>query len=210
VREAHRVIGTQDAGIAVELAYLGGVPADSAAARIARLVAGGSRSSTQALAWWAERRDTSMLRAYATAARTRLTSPDPRVRFAATYDTAAAQAHLALAQGDTTGALARFTVLPDTLCPRCYPDRLVRARLLASQNRLPEAMRDLREPLVAYLSPFELLFALERGRVAERLGELKEAGDSYTFVATSWARGDPEVQALVQTARAGLARVGRR
>jgi tetratricopeptide (TPR) repeat protein len=207
VREANRVIGAQDAGIAVELAYVGGVPIESLSIRVARLVADGSRSSTQALAWWAERRDTTALRTYATAARARLSATHVPVRLAAAYDTAAAQAHLALARGDSAGALARFTALPDTLCPRCYPDRLVRARLLSARGRLREALRDLREPLVAYLSPFELFYALERGRVAEQLGEMREAHESYAFVVASWERGDPEVQMLVRQARIGVTRV---
>jgi hypothetical protein len=71
-------------------------------------------------------------------------------------------------------------------------------------------MADLREPLVALLSPFELLFARERGRVAERLGEWREARESYALVVASWARGDPEVQPHVAAARAGLQRVRRR
>ena len=129
VREARRVIGDQDAGIAVELAYLGGAPPDSIAARIARLVASGSRNASQALAWWSERRDTSALRTYTTTARARLAGTQVPARLAAVYDTGAAAAHLALARGDSADAIARFTALPDTLCPRCYPDRLVRSRL---------------------------------------------------------------------------------
>jgi serine/threonine-protein kinase len=126
------------------------------------------------------------------------------------YDTAAALAHLALVQRDTAEALRRFEALPDTLCPRCYPDRLTRARLLTARGRHRDAMADLREPLVALLSPFELLFALERGRVAERLGDRQEARESYAFVVASWARGDPELQPYVAAARAGLRRVGGR
>jgi hypothetical protein len=99
--------------------------------------------------------------------------------------------------------------LPDTLCPRCYPDRLTRARLRSAVGRHREALADLREPLVALLSPFELLFALERGRVAERVGEWAEARESYVFVIASWARGDPEVQPAVVAARAGLRRAAR-
>jgi serine/threonine-protein kinase len=206
------VIGAHDAAIAVELAYLGGAPADSVAARLTRLRAAGSRYAAQALAWWAGRGDTAALRAYADAARARLDAADAAdaatsATLAAAYDTAAALAHLALARGDTAGALARLVALPDTLCPRCYPDRLTRARLLAARGQRREALADLREPLVALLSPFELLFALERGRVAEGLGAWAEARESYGFVAASWARGDPEVRRLAAEARAGLGRV---
>jgi serine/threonine-protein kinase len=213
VREAHRVIGAQPVGITAELPYLGGAPVDSLAARLVRLQADGSPVATQALGWWAARGDTAALRRHVDLARARLA--DARVastaqRLGAVYDTAAALAHLALAQRDSAEALRRFEALPDTLCPRCYPDRLTRARLLTARGRHRDAMADLREPLVALLSPFELLLALERGRVAERLGAWQEARESYAFVVASWARGDPEVQPHVAAARAGLQRVRRR
>ena len=213
VREAHRVIGAQPVGITAELAYLGGAPADTLAARLARLQADRSSVATQALGWWAARGDTAALRRHVDMARARLGDPglaSTAQRLGAVYDTAAALAHLVLAQRDTAEALRRFVALPDTLCPRCYPDRLTRARLLSARGRHRDAMADLREPLVALLSPFELLFALERGRVAERLGAWKEARESYAFVVASWARGDPEVQPFVAAARAGLQRVPRR
>jgi serine/threonine-protein kinase len=146
-------------------------------------------------------------------ARARLASADGVAtarRLGAVYDTAAALAHLVLARRDTAEALRRFEALPDTLCPRCYPDRLTRARLLTARGRHGAAMADLREPLVALLSPFELLFALERGRVAERLEAWPEARESYAFVVASWARGDLEVQPYVTAARAGLQRIRRR
>jgi serine/threonine-protein kinase len=213
VREAHRVIGAMPVGITAELPYLGGAPVDSLAARLARLQADGSPVATQALGWWAARGDTAALRRHVDLARGRLA--DARVasaaqRLGAVYDTAAALAHLALAQRDSAEALRRFEALPDTLCPRCYPDRLTRARLLTARGRHRDAMADLREPLVALLSPFEILFALERGRVAERLGAWQEARESYALVVASWARGDPEVQPHVAAARAGLQRVRRR
>ena len=212
VRDARRVIGDYDAAIAVELAYLGGAPADSVAARLTRLLARGSPYTNQALGWWSGRGDTAALRAYGAAARARTERPvaGDAARLAAAYDTAAALAHLALARGDSAGALARFAALPDTLCPRCYPDRLTRARLLAARGRDPEALAELREPLVAVLSPFELLFALERGRVAERLGAWPEARESYGLVVASWALGDVDVQPFVAAARTGLGRVRRR
>ena len=213
VREAQRVIGAQPVGIGVELAYLGGAPADSLAARLARFQASESSVATQALGWWAARGDTAALRRHVDLARARLAGADAASaarRLAATYDTAAAQAHLVLARRDTAEALRRFEALPDTLCPRCYPDRLTRARLLTARGRHRDAMTDLREPLVALLSPFELLLALERGRVAERLEAWAEARESYAFVVASWARGGPEVQPYVAAARAGLQRVMRR
>jgi hypothetical protein len=124
-----------------------------------------------------------------------------------TYDTAATQAYLALARRDTAGALRRFRTLPDTLCIRCYTDRLTRARLLAGVGRDREALAQLQEALYGVESPFEVLFAFERGRVAERLGERATAIRAYQFVVDAWGRGDPEVQRFVTEARHGLARI---
>jgi serine/threonine-protein kinase len=121
-------------------------------------------------------------------------------------------AHLALVRQDTAEALRRFRSLPDTLCARCYADRLTRVKLLVARRRDREAFPQLGEAMVGNESPFEVLFAFERGRVAERLGEGPVAVRAYQFVIDAWARGDPEVQTYVAEARRGLARVasGRR
>jgi serine/threonine-protein kinase len=209
VREAHRVSAGIDRPITFELAYFGGAPEDSINARITRLVRGRSIESSMALGWWGARRDTAALLAYLAGARRRAASADANAvaRATVSYDTAAALAYLALARRDTTAALRRFRALPDTLCARCYTDRLVRARLLAEAGLDREALADLAEPLVGLESPFEVLFAYERGRVAERLGANEQAARAYQFVVDAWRYGDPEVHRYVEEARRGLARI---
>jgi hypothetical protein len=49
---------------------------------------------------------------------------------------------------------------------------------------------------------------LERGKVAELAGKRDVALRSYRLVVATWARGDPEVQGLVQAAQAGIRRLG--
>jgi hypothetical protein len=127
-------------------------------------------------------------------------------RASARYDTTAARAHLLLARGDTAAALRAFRALPDTLCPACYVDRLVRARLLAASGLDREALTALAEPLAAFLTPLEVVFALERGQVAERLGLRGDAARVYRFVTQAWVNADPELAPYVTVARAGLAR----
>ncbi len=57
--------------------------------------------------------------------------------------------------------------------------------------------------------PWFVLATLERGRVAERLGEREKAIESYRFVTEAWRRADPELQPYVSEAREALARLAR-
>ena len=57
--------------------------------------------------------------------------------------------------------------------------------------------------------PWFVLATLERGRVAERLGEREKAIESYRFVTEAWRRPDPELQPYVSEAREALARLAR-
>ena len=100
-----------------------------------------------------------------------------------------------------------FLQLPDTLCIACYVDRLNTAKLLASRGRLKEADSLLSQRLNTLLTPAEILIALERGRVAEKLGKKSAALDAYRLVVAAWAGGDPEVQGMVGEARKAKARL---
>ena len=51
------------------------------------------------------------------------------------------------------------------------------------------------------------MWALERGRVNERLGNRDQAIAAYSFVAQSWMHADPELQPVVAEARAVLGRL---
>jgi len=52
--------------------------------------------------------------------------------------------------------------------------------------------------------------ALERGRIAERLGDRPTAIKYYRFVIQAWLHADPDLQPIVADARAALARLGDR
>nr|MBA3498575.1 hypothetical protein [Gemmatimonadales bacterium] len=107
-------------------------------------------------------------------------------RFRASYDSAAALGYLALLVADSAEALRWFAALPDSACVRCYVDRLTRARLLAAAGRDSEAMPDLEERLVPYLTPFEVVFAIERAKGAARLGRREDAEKAWTFARRAW------------------------
>ena len=58
---------------------------------------------------------------------------------------------------------------------------------------------------------FFVLGVLERGRIAEGLGERQKAIESYQFVVDVWRHADPGLERCVSEARAGLERLaGRR
>jgi tetratricopeptide (TPR) repeat protein len=120
---------------------------------------------------------------------------------------ALAQGYLALARGDTIGALRRFESVPDTACISCLTDRLTKARLLASQGRDREAAVLLGARLNRNPALLEPMFALERARVRERLGERAGAIEAYGFVIRVWRNADPVLLPLVREAREGLARL---
>jgi hypothetical protein len=105
--------------------------------------------------------------------------------------------------------LRRFLAMPDTLCTGCYLDRLTRARLLAAAGRLRAARRVLDEPLDAFLTPIEVVFALERARVANRLGDSLTARASYRLVHDAWVHGDSSALPMVAEAASALNRPAR-
>jgi serine/threonine-protein kinase len=203
--EAARVLGVRDAPIFAELAYLGAVPQDDASAVFDRWLRSDAEVAHLALPWWSARRDTAALVAFLARVSRRLGTDTlaAGLRSQLSYDTASAGAHLALARGDTATALRRFLTMPDTLCTGCYLDRLTRARLLAATGSVRAARRALDEPLDAFLTPIEVLFALERARVANQLGDSLAARASYRLVHDAWVGGDSTVlQMVAEAARA--------
>jgi tetratricopeptide (TPR) repeat protein len=129
-------------------------------------------------------------------------------RRGATYRARSALAWLALARHDTTVALAQFSALPDTLCIACYVDRLYQARLLAARGKLEEAANLLGQRLNTIITPIEVLIALDRGRVAAKLGRRDDALRAYGLVAAAWSTGDPVLQPYVAEARRESANLG--
>jgi serine/threonine-protein kinase len=202
--EAHRVMGNRPSRLFVEMALIGGIPADSASQVIGDWVARGIPQAFFALPWLGQQADSARLRILMARADSAARTGSEFSRRGARYRAAAARAYLSLARRDTADAVARFTALPDTLCIACYADRLVAARLLAARNRLADADALLGQRLNSLLTPLEVLIAFERGKVAARLGNREEAVESYRLVADAWAPGDAPVQRYVTEARSEL------
>jgi serine/threonine-protein kinase len=159
-------------------------------------------------AWWAQRRDTTSLREMARRAGVAASGNTADALMAA-YAAAVAGAYLALARGDTAESLRRFTALPDSLCEMCAVPRLVHARLLASTGHPREAAAILADRPTLLPSAVDVLWALERGRVAERLGDQATARRSYTMVTDAWRDADPDLAPTVDEARTALKRLPR-
>jgi eukaryotic-like serine/threonine-protein kinase len=199
-----------------DLALLGAVPADSPAAVFGRMLRGDSLLAADGeqrdgLPWWNAVRDSTSLALFArradSAARYR-SNPIDRAHLRALGD--AARAYLVLAKGDSADGLRAFAALPDSLCllTDCFFDKLTQMRLAAAlgQDRSAAEIFD-RWIFGRHLSPVGVLGTLERGRIAERLGQRDKAIQSYRFVADAWRNADPELQPYVAEAREGLKRV---
>jgi hypothetical protein len=124
----------------------------------------------------------------------------------------AANAYLALLSGDSAGAERHFAAISDSLCliGSCFIEKLAEARLLAARGKERQAAEILTEwEQLGGNGAFAVMSALERGRIAERLGDQNTAVNRYQFVVDAWRRADPELQRFVEEARAGLRRYRR-
>ena len=203
-----------------EMALLAGPAADSARATLRRWLPirplwtppgdyeGGPSALHYGLPTWAAQRDSAALRRFAgradSAART-LSSPLGR-EFAI-YSRDAAQAYLALCRGDSAEALRRFAALPHDLYWGVL-DQWVESQLLASRGRDREAIAILDRGLpYSWVSPLRVVWALERARVAERLGDRGKALEGYQYVADTWRHADPELEPYMREAKGGLQRL---
>ena len=134
-------------------------------------------------------------------------SRDEMLRAGGRYRSDAALAYLTLLRGDTTAAIRRLEALPDSLCPFCYFDRLTLAQLLSARQEDERAARLMEGLLAELLTPSEVLWTLERARVAERRGDRTTAARDYQYVVDVWRHADPQLQPYVAEAREGLVRV---
>jgi serine/threonine-protein kinase len=211
-RQALDTLGTNIGGLEAEpfgfLAIMGGVPSDTAAAVFARMLRDRSVWFAYALPWWAGRSDTTSLVAAAARAESDLgvaTTSVQRRNYG--YRVAATRAYLSLAR-HSSDAAARFQELPDSLCPACYVDRYVKARLLDSLGAHPKAEALFGERLYSLLTPMEVVMSLERARVAEKLQQYETAARAYGLVARAWSLADATqrkeaTQAAVKTSQLG-------
>jgi len=111
-----------------------------------------------------------------------------RMHAVADYVTSSVHAYAALANGDTATATRLFTALTDTLINVPF-DEFMRARLIGKQDpKRAIALLERRTALPDVLYPAR---ELERGRLAERIGDKERAVDAYSFVAAIWRNADP-------------------
>ena len=206
----------------LDLALLGVVPDSVAGPVFARALeptapwgSGWTPRHLRGLPWWLARGDTASLTRFAArAAEETRNANSPAVILRARLLGATATAYAALARGDSAEALGHLETIPDTLClvglpSDCFHLNLTRARLLAARGddrRAGALLERWRWATVPGSSPWFVLATLERGRVAERLGEREKAIDSYRFVTEAWRRPDAELQSYVREAREALAR----
>ncbi len=126
------------------------------------------------------------------------------------YLNAAAEAWLALARGDSTGARQRFRAIPDSLCAviLCFHQKMALARLeLAAGD--PQAAAAIFDKwwTSAEVGPSAVLAALDHARALEQAGDMAGAHRRYQFVAEAWRTADPVLQGYVWEAREGAVRV---
>ena len=231
LREARRRLGSRFSVPFAELAAIGVVPPDSAAAAFRdwlrhagkEVVAADPRwvspcySSFLAAGWWLRESDTLSLirlmhRGDSVARSVRGVVPLVDAR----SDASVARAALALARRDTAEALRRFLSFPDSLCsghygslsPSLAPLLMMRFELLAAMTRDREAARVFDEQVTVPLSAASVVATLDRARIAERLGDRARAAQNYQYVVAVWRNADPELRGYVAEAHAGLARLG--
>jgi serine/threonine-protein kinase len=217
VREAVRVLSQREDfaqyPMFTELALAGLLPADSVSAlfhtRLRREPFWPLGAMVLAPPWWLAQRDTAALRRYVELVDWRArSSTKPRDATDNPYWARAAKAYLRLARGDSSAAVREFQSLPPAV-GIVFFERLTLARLLAAQGRDAEALglldRGFPWPRRALSQVF---WQLERGRVAEKLGQTAKAAEAYRFVIDMWRRADPELRPYVDEARAGLGRLG--
>jgi hypothetical protein len=194
--------------VLVEAALLSSAPPDSAAPLFRRYLNEGPLAAVIALPWWTVRGDSVSIRELERRSDSLTRSlPSGVDRDLAAYVSEAAPAYLALVRRDTATAVRRLEALPDSLCPVCYFERLTLAQILSARHDDQKAAKLLDTWPTDLLVPSEVLWTLERARVAERLGDREKAARDYQYVADVWRHADPELQPYVTEAREGLTRV---
>ncbi|HKY96772.1 MAG TPA: protein kinase [Gemmatimonadaceae bacterium] len=206
--EAYLELGKRPWRLFVEVALLGGIPADTATATTQQWVADGIPQAFFAMPWLARVKDIRSLQVLAARAdgdRERAT--EKASRRSAQYKAMSARAYLSLARGDTSSALKQFSTLPDTLCIACYIDRVTAAQLLIKAGKDDDAYRLLSQRLNTLISPIEILVAAMRAPLEAKMGRNRDAYYSYKRVADAWTQGDPVIQQYVEDARREMARI---
>ena len=133
----------------------------------------------------------------------KVTSPSQKALML--YFASAMRAYAALAKRDTASATRQFDTLPDTVVFAGL-DQFIRARLVGRQD--PRRALTMLTPLAG---SYDILYparALERGRLAEKLGQREIAVEAYERVADLWQNADsPQLRDARDEARAALSRL---
>jgi tRNA A-37 threonylcarbamoyl transferase component Bud32 len=174
--------------LVAEIAGLGLIPADSAGKLLRPFLKEDSDAFLLPIPFLALVHDTVALLSRAKEFEKTVSSDTSnRRRALAGYIIASLHAYVALAKGDTVTATRLFEALPDTLVTIPF-DVFLRARLMG-QHDPRRAIAILERH-----NPPDLLYPvreLERGRLAEKIGDTERAVDAYTFVAGAWRNADP-------------------
>ena len=209
ITEAWRITLENPAYAAAEIAALGLVPPDSAARTLLPWLNRQDDAAMAVIPALGAARDTLMLDKVIIGADKRMkadTSGQSRAIFL--YVGASAHAYAVLARGDSAAATKLFDNLSDTLF-ELPVDQFIRARLVARQD--PKRALALLERST---SVSDLMYAarqLERGRLAEKLGDRERALDAYAYVAAVWRNAEsPQLRDAAAEARTALGRLGTR
>jgi eukaryotic-like serine/threonine-protein kinase len=207
----------------LELSLLGTIPDSLARSTFARSLVPGTSWGldpqfeesrvARGAPWWFARRDTAALvRFAARAATVEHTAGSLTEALRARYRGAAAGAYVTLLRGDSTRAEQLLRAIPDSLCAvsSCFYEKVTLAHLLAARAELRGARELLdrwRWSGVEASKASFVLATLERGRLAERLGDRSAAIGDYQYVADRWRHADSELQRYVSEARDGIGRL---
>ncbi|MEO8335770.1 MAG: serine/threonine-protein kinase [bacterium] len=206
VAEAWRLALENPTYTAAEIAALGLVPADSAARAMLPWLKREDDASIAVMSALGAARDTVMLDRLVVGAEARMKADTSTQRRAILgYFAASTRAYATLARGDSAAATALFDKLSDTLFALPV-DQFIRARLVARQD--PTRALALLERAT---STGDLMYGarqLERGRIAEKLGDRERAVDAYAYVTAVWRNAEPEpLRDAVKEARTALGRL---
>jgi serine/threonine protein kinase/tetratricopeptide (TPR) repeat protein len=189
----------------VPLALLGGLPPARARPLFASWLASNDLDAVLLpLPWWSQQGDTiAMLRVAErsdSVLRARTRAPLDSVR--AQYGRTAARAYLLLAHRDSTSALNTFRQLPDSLAPWwLLTNRFTIASLLTASGDPGGAVTALRRPSEWSLDVSEVMWWMERGRVARLAGQHDAARASFDHATRAWSSADPDLQAMLSDAK---------
>ncbi len=189
-----------------EIAALGLIPADSAAKVLGPWVKRRDDYSFFALPALAAAGDTAQLNLLSAGAERMVkTDTSLRMRTVLGYFAASAHAYSVLARGDSNAATPLFDKLSDSLVVLPI-DQFVRARLVARTD--PKRALLMLGRMSLQIDLLYVARELERGRLAERVGDRELAVDSYAYVAAAWRNSEsPQLRDAVKESTTALSRL---